>query len=467
MKMTKIIGSIGPASSDIKTLTNMVLEGMNVARINFSHANLYATNEIIANLKKVRELTNENIAILYDTKGPELRTLDMYNNEIELVKDNDIKITKRICVGTTYEFSLNHPEVIDILDYNDIIYLENGLIKLQVIKKDPDSVLCHILNSGTLGSRKSVSIPNKKLNIPYLSDNDKKDIAYALSHDIDFLALSFVSSSEDIFEVKKYLQEFHKEDLPLICKIENQLGIDNLHDILNNCDGIMVARGDLGTELPLETLPLIQKDIITKCREQGKIAIVATEMLESMINNPRPTRAEVSDVANAVIDGADAVMLSGETTIGKYPVEAVKQMKDICETTEKNITLTNKFNYLKDYDITETISKSVVESANLINSKLIVANTLSGLTAKKISNLKPHCPILATCTSTQVARNLSLYWGIYPKLVPILSTTDEIITNSLSVAKTFMNLAKKDTIIITGSFPLNSNSTNLMKIEEI
>ena len=328
---------------------------------------------------------------------------------------------------------------------------------------------CKIINGGVLGNKKSLSLPNKQLNIPYISEQDKEDIIYACNHEADFLAISFVSRKEDVLEVRNLLREQRQEDLPIICKIENQAGIENLEEILEVSEGIMVARGDLGTETCMETLPMVQKQMIKKCREQGKIAIVATEMLESMKKNSRPTRAEISDVANAVLDGTDAVMLSGESTVGKYPVETVTFMANICSSTEQEANFSNRFNYRKQFGPTQTISTCVVESSKLMNAKLIVAATVSGFTARKISNLKPDCLVLATCPSEKIARRLALNWGVYTSILPIYDTVDEVLNEAVKRAKDFMELNKGDYVIITGGFPSTgvTKTTNLMKSEEI
>lgn len=469
MKKTKIICSIGPASNEPDVMEQMVLAGMNVARINFSHATIDEREKVVSSVKEVRKRTGANIAILYDTKGPEFRNGVFEQDQIDLVEGKTIRIVKEDVVGNEERFSVNHPQVLDHLDKGDILLLENGLMKMEIESSDEEGVTCKIITGGTLGNRKSLSVPGKKLDIPYISEKDKEDIIYACNHEADYLAISFVSCKEEVEEVRALLKEQGKEDLPIICKIENAMGIENLDEILDVSEGVMVARGDLGTETCMETLPLVQKEMIRKCREHGKIAIVATEMLESMKKNARPTRAEISDVANAVLDGTDAVMLSGESTVGKHPVETVKFMADICEATENQANFKGQFNYRKQFGATQTISTCVVESSKLMNSKLIVAATVSGFTARKISNLKPNCLILATCPNEEIGRRLALNWGVYPAIVPVLGTSDEVISESVKRAKEFMPLVKGDTVIVTGGFPNTGvkKTTNLMKIEEI
>ncbi len=469
MKKTKIICSIGPSSCNPDTMEKMVKNGMNVARINFSHATPEEKLNVVACVKEVRKRTNMPIGILYDTKGPEFRNGNLENGEITLVEGKTIKIVKEDVLGNTERFSVNYPEAIDSLKVGDTILLENGLMRIDVIEKNDTEVNCKIINGGVLGSKKSLSVPGVHLNIPFISDIDREDIKYACNHDGDFLALSFVSTKEDVMEAREILKEENREDLKIISKIESVTGIENLDEIIEVSDGIMVARGDLGVEAKMEDLPILQKMIIKKCREQGKIAVVATEMLESMKKSVRPTRAEVSDVANAVLDGTDAVMLSGETTTGKYPVETVGFMASICENTEGHTDFKETFDYKKKVGLTQTISTCVVESAEMLNSKLIVAATISGFTARKISNLRPNCLVLACCPNEDVCRSLSLNYGVYTTFVPVLKTTDEVIAESLEKAKEFMNLNKDDTVIITGGFPNTGvkKTTNLMKIEII
>lgn len=471
MKKTKIVCSIGPASNEPDVMEKMVRAGMNVARINFSHATIEEREKACASVREVRKRTGMNVAILWDTKGPEFRCGIMENDSIELVPGETIDIVKETVTGTKERFSVNHPSAIDSLNVGDIILLENAKMKLEVIAKYENRVTCKIIDGGLLGNRKSMSVPGIKLDIPYVSDADREDIIYACEHGGEFLAISFVSSKEDVLEVKEILKENGREDLQIICKIESALGIENLEDILSVSDGVMVARGDLGTEVPSEMVPIYQKQMINTCRRLGKISIVATEMLETMMssNSIRPKRAETSDIANAVLDGTDAVMLSGETTIGKHPVETVAAMASICETTEKYASFDYAFDIESLDNITKSIASNVVLSTNALSAKLICAATISGRTAKVISNLKPDAPILALCTDEKTGRRLALNWGVYAGTLPLLDTTDEVLTRSVEKAKEFMELNEGDLIVITGGFPNTETKriTNLMKIEEI
>ena len=468
MKKTKIVCSIGPSSNEPEVMEKMVRAGMDVARINFSHATIEEREKCLSSVKTVRKRTGMNVAVLYDSKGPEFRSGMLENGEINLIEGKTIRVVKENVLGNEERITVNHPSALDSINVGNVILLENGLMKIEVISKEEDGLICKIINGGVLGNKKSLSVPGVLLDMPYVSEQDREDIIYACHHEGDILAISFVSNKENVLEVREILKEQGREDMPIICKIENGLGVENLEEILEVSEGIMVARGDLGTETKMETVPLVQKEMIKKCREQEKICIVATEMLESMKKNARPTRAEISDVANAVLDGTDAVMLSGESTVGKYPVETVEFMANICEETEKMANFNHLFEYKKGIDITQTIASSVVESANMLHAKAIIAATVSGFTARKISNLKPDCLVLAACPNEEIERRLALNWGVYPIYVPILNTVDEVLEESVKSAKEFMDLQEKDIVVITGGFPTGvTKTTNLMKIEEI
>ena len=469
MKKTKIVCSIGPASNEADVMEQMVLAGMNVARINFTHTTIEERDKAITSVREVRKRTGKSVAILWDTKGPEFRSGMLENDSIELVNGNTIRMVKEEVLGTAERFSVNHPEAIDSLSIGDTILLENAKMRLEVISKEEDGVTCKVVAGGTLGNRKSMSVPGVKLNIPYVSDADRKDIEYACANGGEYLALSFVSCKEDVLEIKEILKQHNREDLQIICKIESDLGIKNLESILEVSDGVMVARGDLGTEIPSEMLPIVQKQMIATCRRLGKIAIVATEMLETMMENNRPKRAETSDIANAVFDGTDAVMLSGETTVGKHPIETVAAMAKICETAEKYA----EFHYSEEeervVDVQSAIADAVVDTTKRLNAKLICAATISGSTARVISNLKPKATVLALVPDEKTGRRLALNWGVYPTLLPVCNSTDEVLTKSIASAKEYTDLVKGDIVITTGGFPNNavSRTTNLMKIEVV
>ena len=468
IKKTKIICSIGPASTDPLIMSQMVEAGMNVARINFSHATAEEKLAVVASVHKVREMTGKNVAILYDTKGPEFRSGMMENDEIKLEEGKTIRMVKETVLGTAERFSVNHPQAIDNLDVGSIVLLENGLMKIQVISVEDDGVTCKIINGGVLGNKKSLNAPGIKLDIPFISDIDREDIIYACEHEGDYLALSFVSCKEDVLEAREILKQYNREDLKIISKIESTTGIENIDSIIDVSDGIMVARGDLGVEVPMQQLPKYQKLIIQKCREKGKFVIVATEMLESMKKSARPTRAEVSDVANAVLDGTDAVMLSGETTVGKFPVDVVRYMAEICKDTEEYYDYDYEFDSEREVDITETIANSVINATSVLGIDLIIASTASGYTARKISNLKPRCLVLAVTNSEDVAHSLALNYAVYPIVVPASETIDGTISVAKQKAKEIMGIKEGDIIAITGGLPQNgAKTTNLLKIEQL
>lgn len=472
MKKTKIVTSIGPASASVEVFSDMVDAGANVARINFSHATLEERENVVNVVKEVRKNTGKQIGILYDTKGPEFRNGVVQEEGIELVVGEKIKIVKENVIGDQERFSVNHPGAIDSLKVGDTILLENGLMNICVIEKYDDYVTCKVVVGGRLFSRKSLAVPGVKLDIPFISDVDREDIIYACRHDGNFLALSFTETKEDVLAVRDILKKENREDMKIIAKIESQTGMNHLEEIIDVADGAMVARGDLGVEISMYDLPIYQKKIVTLCRNKRKICIVATEMLESMKHNPRPTRAEVTDVANAVYNGTDAVMLSGETTTGEYPVETVQNMASICEHIEKSIQYKNIFADIKVNNPTDAIIKSVADAANSLDAKLIVVPTMSGDSARLISNLAPSCPILALVSEEKVGYGLQSNYGVYTKVVDYWKSLDEIFAKSLIEAKNFVNLEFGDHIIITGGFKSSTDDgkivpTNLMKIVTI
>ena len=469
MKKTKIICSIGPSSCNPDVMEQMVLAGMNIARFNFSHMTEEERNTNLASVKEVRKRTGANVAILWDTKGPEFRSGVLEGEKIELVVGNTIRLVKDDVVGNQERITVNHPEALDSLEVGNEVLLENAKMKIEVISKEEDGVTCKIINGGFLGNRKSLSVPGVKLSIPYLNEVDIEDIKIACENGGEYIAASFVSCKEDVLAIRELCHENGRDDFLIISKIESDLGIKNINEILEVSDGIMVARGDMGNEIPSARIPVVQKALIKAARKAGKICVVATEMLETMMGNFRPKRAETSDIANAVLDGTDCVMLSGETTVGSHPIETVAAMANICETTEQYA----KFNYVATQDHVDTvpgaIAECVVESSNRLGGKVIVASTISGFTAKLISNLKPNAPILALVPDEETGRRLAANWGVFPVVLPICNSTDEVIIEGVKAAKNNVELEAGDKVIITGSFPNNGESrpTNLMKIEEI
>ena len=469
MKKTKIICSIGPSSAKYETFKQMVLNGMNVARINFSHATEEEKSNVLSLVKKANEELGSYVGVLFDTKGPDFRTGNMTDDKINLVEGKTIKLVKDDILGTEEAITVNYKDALDSIEVGNEILLEDGLMKLEVIEKLPNGINCKIIDGGVLGSRKSINVPGVQLNMDFISDQDREDIIYACQHDGDFLALSFVSSKDDVLAAREILKEQGREDMQIISKIESHTAIQNLDEIIEASDGIMVARGDLGVEMPMNTLPILQKEIIEKCRQKGRTVIVATEMLASMYTSARPTRAEISDVANAVLDGTDAVMLSGETTIGKHPAEAVKYMAETCEEAESYYDYANQKSYAKENNIPSAIAHNVVESANLLDVKVIIAATTSGYSAKLIGTLKPKSSIVAACPDAKVAKALALNYGVFPVIVKYYNTLEELIDNCKTETAKFMDLQKGDIVIVTGGFPRmhQVKTTNFLKIDTI
>ena len=467
MKKTKIICSIGPSTQTWENFKGLVEAGMNVARINFSHATIEERKLDESLIKRANEELGANIATLYDTKGPDLRTCTFEGDYIELVAGNTIRIVEEDVLGTKERISFNYKGVLKDLSVGSTVLLDDGFYKLTVESIENDGVTCRIINGGTIKSRRGVCIPGIKLDVPYVSEADREDIKYACDMDGDYLAISFVNSADDVNEVRNLCREFGKPDMIIISKVETQYAMDNLDEIIDATDLVMIARGDLGIETGVENLPLYQQMMISKCRAKGKRVIMATQMMSSMKHSIRPTNAEVTDVANAVLSGCDAIMTSDETTMGEYPVETIQNMKQICENVESYYRYDNKYAYVAE-NKTEIIASSVVNAANELGSKVIVAATMSGHSARAISNLRPNAPILATVPTRKVARTLALSYGVYPVVVNEYNSTDEVINDGVAQAKKFVELNSGDQIVIAGGFPnTGKKTTNFMKIEEI
>ena len=469
MRKTKMICGIGPATQDWEVFKKLVKNGMNVVRVNFSHATMEERRIDEELVERARRELGANVAILYDTKGPDLRTCNFENNEIEFICGNTIRIVKEDVIGNKDRISFNYSQVIDNLEVGTMILLNDGFVRLEVLSVEEDGVTCKILDDAVLSSRRGVNIPGVDLNIPFISEDDEADIKYACEHDGDFLGISFVSSVDDVRAARSLLEKYGKGDMQILSKIETAKAIENIDSIIDETDGIIVARGDLSVEVPFIEVPVLQKEILRKCREKGKICIVATEMLKSMCKNSRPTKAELTDVSTAVFDGADAVWLSDETTIGAHPDLASQYLGEISEVAEKHYDkYCTKYNVEGNHEMHDLIARSVVSAAEDLDVKVIVAATMSGFTAQKISNLKPDAYILATVPDEKVARRLVLNWGVYPVVVGEYDSTDEVVNDGVAKAKEFMNLSQGDKIIITGGFPnTGAKTTNFMKIEEI
>ena len=470
MRKTKIVCTIGPASDSEEMLTKLCKAGMNVARLNFSHGTHEEHQKRIETIKKVREELEMPIAIMLDTKGPEYRIGTFENGSIELAEGDNFTFTVDQITGNKERVSVSYPGLADELEVGDTILLNNGLLTFRVTGTEGHDIKTVVEVGGVLSNKKSMSFPGKLIKQKYLSEQDKSDILFGLEQGVDFIACSFVSVKQDLLDVKALLKEHDAEGVELIAKIENQSGYDNIEDICEECAGVMVARGDLGVEVAYDKLPAMQKKLITKCRMLGKRVITATEMLESMIHSPRPTRAEVSDVANAVYDGSSAVMVSGGTAAGKYPVEAVETMAKVAETTEQNINYRKRF-YNTDFDIRndiDAISHATCGMAIDVEAKAVVACTISGITARMVSRFRSPVDIIGLTTDVRTYRKLSLSWGVIPKMCEVYPTTDVLFYGAKKIATQTLGLTAGDKIIITGGITNGqSGNTNLIKIEEV
>lgn len=471
MNKTKMIATIGPSSKDENIIREIIKSGADVIRINMSHASSDFARDIILKTRKISNELKVEVGIMIDTKGPEIRIGEIENNKIKLEKGNQIKIIANPIKGNESMINVSVPQILEHIKLGDRILLNDGNIELNVVASDTETLICEIQNDGFIVSNCSLNIPDAKFNIKFLSNYDKETIKFASQMEVDYLALSLVNSHLDVLDVNDLLIELNDSHIQIISKIETQNAIDGINEIIKLSDGIMISRGDLGIEINIEKIPSVQKKIAKLTKENEKIVIIATEMLASMQYNPRPTRAEVSDVANAVIDGTDAVMLSSETAIGNYPVETVKSMNNIIDAIEKEMDYNDILLEIKRTDeeeIAKAIAYSCVDSANRVNAKAIVCSTLTGNTAKNISNYRPSSPVIAISPDVKVVRSLSLNYGIFPLTVPYVNSTDEMVNLSIVSASKLVELNSKDKVVITGSFPLEEiKHTNFMKIEEI
>ena len=470
MRKTKIICTIGPASESEEMIRELCKAGMNVARLNFSHGSHEEHKKRVETIKRVRTELDLPIAIMLDTKGPEYRIGVFEDHKVELKDGDKFIFTTEEVVGDNTRVSVSYKDLAKELSKGDTILVNNGLIEFRVENTTKTEIECEVVIGGVISDRKSMAFPGKHIHQKYLSDKDKEDMLFAIENDIDFIACSFVSVKQDLADVHEFLDANGGSDISLIAKIENQSGYDNIEEISELCSGIMVARGDMGVEIPFERLPAIQKDLITKCRMLGKRVITATEMLESMINNPRPTRAEASDVANAVYDGTSAIMLSGETAAGHYPVQAVATMAKIAEKTEENINYKKRF-YTSDFYIKnepDAISHATCGMAIDINAKAIVACTISGMTARLVSRFRGPVDIIGLSTDEKTWRKLALSWGVIPKMCERFESTDVLFYSAKKVAEDTLKLRRGDKLVITGGIANGvSGSTNLIKVETL
>ena len=471
MRKTKIVCTIGPACEDAATLEAMCKAGMNVARLNFSHGNHEQHLQKIKLVKTVREKLDMPIAILLDTKGPEYRIKTFENGKINLNEGDLFAFTTEDVVGNDQRVSVTYKGLCNDINIGDRILLNNGLLIFEVTKINSPEVICKVIAGGELSDRKSMAFPGKVLKQKYLSEQDKADIKFGIDNDVDFIACSFVSNAQDLRDVKSYINEIAPDTrVSLIAKIENRSGVDNIEQICDECDGIMIGRGDMGVEIPFEELPDIQKKLITKCRLLGKRVITATEMLESMIYNPRPTRAEISDVANAVYDGTSAIMLSGETAAGKYPVLTVRTMARIAQQTEMNIHYNKRFgrSEFKIKNVVDALSHSACAMAMDVDAKCIVVRSLSGMTARMVSRFRPPMDIIGFTADEKTRRQLSLSWGIIPVKSEIYKSTDVLFYSAVNAAKKSLGLHSGDKVLITGGNTNGvSGNTDMIKIETV
>lgn len=469
MRKTKIICTLGPACDDLNVLSSLMDAGMDVARLNFSHGDYDYHQKKIDSIKKLRKSKKCPVAILLDTKGPEIRVRTFENGFVMLKAGQKFVLTSKDIVGNDEMVSVNYPKLPQELYKGCRILIDDGLIELLAEDFTDTDVICQVVSGGRLSNNKSINLPGIHIHMPYISERDKEDIKFGIKNDVDYIAASFVRNAKDVLELRNILEKNGGSDIHVIAKIENREGVDNIDEILSVSDGIMVARGDMGVEIPFEELPAIQKSLIEKAYSAGKKVITATQMLESMISHPRPTRAEITDVANAIYDGTSAIMLSGETAAGKYPVESVKTMSKIAEKTECEIDYKKEFlksNYtMTNPNVTDAISHATCMTAHDLGASAIITVTKSGSTARMISKYRPACPIIGCTTSDKVYYQLNMSWGVTPVKTKEMNTTDDLIEHSVEMAVKEGYVKDGDLAVITAGVPLGiSGTTNLLKV---
>lgn len=470
MRKTKIICTIGPACEEITVLCEMCLAGMNVARLNFSHGTHEEHQKKIDAVKKVRERLNLPIPIMLDTKGPEYRIKTFENGKIWLNEGDEFTFTTKEIEGNEKRVSVNYKQLMENLRVGDTILVNNGLVVFKVVEINDTEAKCKVVTGGELSNRKSMNFPGKVMKHEFLSEQDKEDLLFGIKNEVDFVAASFVSKKQDIADMRTFLDKNGGKEIDIIAKIENRAGVENIEEICEIADGIMIARGDLGVEIPAMEVPAVQKYLISKCRLLGKRVITATEMLESMIHNPRPTRAELSDVANAVYDGTSAVMLSGETASGKYPVAAVKNMVETVAFTEKSIHYDKHFKTTEFTikDNLDAVSHSACAMAIDVNAKCIVVNSLTGHTARMVSRFRCPVDIIGMTTSERGWRKLNMSWGVTPVLCEKFTSMEDMFKNDLKRARAVFGLKEGDNVVLTGGLmDGNTGNTNMIKVERI
>ncbi|WP_138495456.1 pyruvate kinase [Paenibacillus pinistramenti] len=471
MRKTKIVCTIGPSSESLENTKKLIMAGMNVARLNFSHGDFEEHGNRIKNIRQASQELGKSVAILLDTKGPEIRTGKLAVEPIELVQDEFITLTTEEILGDQNRISVTYNELPNDVEVGSTILIDDGLIGLTVVDIQGTEIKCRIVNGGTIKSKKGVNVPGVAISLPGITEKDANDIVFGIEQNIDFIAASFVCKASDVLEIRALLEKHNAKHIQIISKIENQQGVDNLDEILEVSDGLMVARGDLGVEIPAEDVPLVQKMMIHKCNRVGKPVITATQMLDSMQRNPRPTRAEASDVANAIFDGTDAIMLSGETAAGKYPVESVLTMSRIAEKAESALAyreIFEKQSHAQQSTVTEAISQAVASSAMDLNAKAIITSTETGHTARMVSKYRPQSPIIAVTTEDQTLRRLALAWGVTPVKGEVADSTDAMFDKAMKGGLDSGLVKEGDLVVITAGIPLGrSGSTNLIKIGQI
>jgi len=469
MRKTKIICTLGPSTDKGDVLEQLMLSGMNVARLNFSHDTYENQKKRIDKVKALRTKHNLPVACLLDTKGPEIRLKTFKDERVTLEMGQDFCLTTRDVEGTKDIVSVTHKDLHKDIHVGSSILIDDGLVGLKVVAIKGQDIHCKVENGGTISNRKGVNIPGVELSIPFMSEKDKEDLLFGIKQDVDFVAASFTRTADDIKEMKAFLKANGGEDIRIIAKIENSQGVDNIDSIIEACEGIMVARGDMGVEIPEEEVPIIQKMIIKKVIAAGKVVITATQMLDSMMKNPRPTRAETTDVANAIYDGTSATMLSGETAAGAYPVEAVKMMARIAERTEKEINYRKRFNDMAKYTdpgITDAICHATCSTAYDLDAKAIITVTKSGFSARMISKYRPGCDIIGCAMDEKVCRQLNLEWGVEPILITEEQDASQLFEKAVDVAEMAGFVSKGELVVLTGGVPLGvSGTTNLIKVQ--
>ncbi len=470
MRKTKIVCTIGPSTDDEHILRDMMKNGMDVARFNFSHSDHEVHKQRFETIKRLRDEMGLNIATLMDTKGPEIRLKDFKDHKSVTINDGDtFTLTTRDVEGDNTICSITFPDLPRDVSIGTRILINDGVIELKALKVDSTDITCEVIHGGVVSDHKGINVPGVKLSMPYISDADMADLAFGAKMKFDFIAASFVRTGADVTYLRKFTQSLGWFTPRIIAKIENAEGVENIDEILEAADGIMVARGDMGVEIPFEKIPAIQKELIHKAYNAGKQVVTATQMLESMISNPRPTRAEITDVANAIYDGTSAIMLSGETAAGKYPVEAVKTMALIAETTEGDIDYISRFKKRDDVEdptITDAISHATVTTAHDLKAAAILTVTKSGATARILSKYRPDCPIIGLTTDEISCRHMNMSWGVLPGIIEEMDNTDALISRAIEVSLEKGYLKKDDLVVITAGVPLGmSGTTNLLKVE--